>query len=137
MTKMMTMMHKKKTINNLKIEALNQNIPILSDDGLFFLIETIKNEKAKRVLEIGSAIGYSAIAIALMTDCHVYTIEKDKSRYEQALIHIKAFELEDKITIVNDDALTHIIKDHEPFDCIFIDAGKAQYKKFFNLYQNF
>lgn len=123
-----------KKLNELKIKALDQKIPILSDDGLLFLINTLKEKKATSVLEIGSAIGYSAIAMALLANVKVVTIEKDSIRYQQAVENIKAFNLTEQIEIIEADALTLELK-QATFDAIFIDAAKAQYEKFFNKYE--
>ena len=113
----------------LQLKAQNDNIPILSNDGLLFLVETIKRKKASSVLEIGTATGFSAIAIVLLTGVTVTSIERDEVRYLEAVNNVKAFGLEDKITLIFKDALELDIQ--ETFDCLFIDAAKAQYEKFF------
>lgn len=114
--------------------ALENNIPIMMSDGIEFLTDFIKKNNVKRILEIGSAIGYSAIRMALVSDdIHVVTIERDIDRYNEALKNINDFDLSDRIKIINGDALECSI-DGE-FDLIFIDAAKAQYIKFFEKYK--
>lgn len=133
MTKMTTMHWMTKELKALQLKAQNDNIPILSNDGLLFLVETIKRKKANSVLEIGTATGFSAIAIALLTGVTVTSVERDEVRYLEAVNNVKAFGLEDKITLILKDALELDIK--ETFDCLFIDAAKAQYEKFFNKFE--
>lgn len=110
------------------------NVPIMMKDGIEFLTNYIKENNVKRVLEIGSAIGYSAIRMALVDkDIKVTTIERDTSRFNEAVKNIKEFNLENQIEIINADALEYTTD--KQFDLIFIDAAKAQYIKFFEKYK--
>lgn len=110
--------------------ALNENIPIMQKDGIEFLTTYIKDNNIKNILEIGSAIGYSALKIALVSDdIKVTTIERDKNRYDIALKNIEKFDLKERITIILSDALD--VELDSEYDLIFIDAAKAQYIKFF------
>ena len=119
----------------VRIESLEEfasvnNIPIMQRDGIEFLTNYIRENNIKNILEIGSAIGYSAIKIAsISSDIKVTTIERDKERYDLAVNNIKNFNLSDQINIINGDALFIDLED--TFDLIFIDAAKAQYIKFF------
>lgn len=122
----------KKTLNEIKTYAINNNVPIIMDEGLEFIINEIKKRNIKKVLEIGTAIGYSAISFA-MEGCFVVSIERDLSMYNEAINNISRMELNNKIQVIHADALTYEIND-EKFDLIFIDAAKAQYEKFFNKY---
>lgn len=127
-------------LEELELYAKNNNIPIMQKDGIAFLVKYIKEHQIKRVLEIGSAIGYSAIKMALVgKDIHIKTIERDFERYELAVENIKKFNLEDQIEIINIDAFD--LEEKETYDLIFIDAAKSQSIKFFekfktNLQQN-
>ncbi len=122
-------------MDRLEKYAKENNIPIMQKDGMLFLMEYIKKNKVKNILEIGSAIGYSAINMANVSeDIFVTTIERDKERYKQALKNIKDYNLDSRITVIYADALTIDIK--EQYDLIFIDAAKAQYIKFFEKYKN-
>ena len=115
--------------------AHENNIPIMLSDGIEFLTDFIKKNNVKRILEIGSAIGYSAIRMALVSsDIHVVTIERDVLRYNEAVKNINDFNLNDRIDIRLADALECDV-DGE-FDLIFIDAAKAQYIKFFEKYKS-
>ncbi len=103
--------------------------------GINYLTRYIKKNKVKGILEVGSAIGYSAIKMALVSpDIKIITLEKDAIRYKEALTNIKLFGLERQIEIVNIDALDYNTK--EVFDLIFIDAAKGKNKDFFIHFQN-
>ena len=114
--------------------AKENNVPIMMKDGIEFLTNYIKEKNVKTILEIGSAIGYSAIRMALVDkDIKVTTIERDTNRYNEAVKNIKEFNLENQIEIINADALEYTTD--KQFDLIFIDAAKAQYIKFFEKYK--
>ncbi len=117
-------------INEIKKYAEENNVPIILDDGLSFLTSYITKNNIENILEIGTAIGYSAIMIALTSPkVKVTSVERDEKRYLEALKNIKKFNLEDRITLIYNDALS--INLEENFDLIFIDAPKAQNIKFF------
>lgn len=108
-------------------------IPIMQDDGIEYLLNLIKENNIKNILEIGSAIGYSAIKMALVSDdIKVTTIEKDKERYDIAVDNINKMNLQKRITIINDDALKTDISGL--YDLIFIDASKSHNIDFFQKY---
>ena len=113
--------------------AKEKKIPIMMKDGIEFLCKYIKEHNIKNILEIGSAIGYSAIKMALVDkDIKVVTIEKDINRYNEAIKNINDFKLVNQIKIINDDALNTEIDGK--FDLIFIDASKGNNINFFNKY---
>ncbi len=121
-------------IKELKEYAINNNIPIMQDEGIDFLTTFIVKKQIKNVLEIGTAIGYSAIMMARCSnDIHITTIERDEARYMEALKNIKKFELEDRITLIFNDALN--VKLEEEFDLIFIDAAKGKNQNFFERFE--
>lgn len=121
-------------ILDLEKYAKENNIPIMLPDGIEFLVEYIKNNNIQSVLEIGTAIGYSAIRIALLdSNIKVTTIERDEKRYKEALKNVNDFNLEKQINIVFDDALN--VNINSKFDLIFIDAAKSQYIKFFEKFK--
>ncbi|MEG0026010.1 MAG: O-methyltransferase [Bacilli bacterium] len=110
--------------------ALLNNIPIIKPEGIAFLTEYIGKNNIKDILEIGSAIGYSAIKMALVSnDIKIVTIERDIKRYEKAVFNIEKFNLTKQITIILNDAFDVYL--NTKFDLIFIDAAKAQNIKFF------
>lgn len=112
----------------LKEYASLNKVPIIKDEGLVFLLSSIKKYDIKNVLEVGTAIGYSAINMAL-NGCSVTTLERDDNMYNLAIENVKRFNLESSISIVKTDALNYI--PNNSFDLIFIDAAKAQNEKFF------
>lgn len=121
-------------LENIEKYAKENNIPIMQKDGIEFLCNYIKENNIKRILEIGSAIGYSAIKMALVSnDIKVTTIERDKERFLTAVSNIKELRLDKNIEIVLADALEIDIKDK--YDLIFIDAAKSQYIKFFEKFE--
>ena len=124
-----------KGLLELKDYASINKIPIMLDDGIEFLTDFIRIHQVKKILEIGSAIGYSAIKMALVNpDIQVVTIEKDEKRYLEAVKNIKKFQLENQITILFKDALELDLK--EKYDLIFIDAAKSQNKRLFEHFKD-
>lgn len=115
-------------LDDIKQYAKDHVIPIICDDGLLFLKDVIINHHIKDVLEIGTAIGYSAIFMAKQ-GCNVLTFERNDDMVKQAKKNIKPYE--NQIKIIHHDALLYDQKLRH-FDMIFIDAAKAQYQKFFN-----
>lgn len=115
--------------------AKENNIPIMQKDGIEFLTNYIKEHNVKKILEIGCAIGYSAIKMCLVRDdINVVTVERDESRYKEAIKNIKEFNLEKRINVIFDDAFNVDLSDK--FDLIFIDAAKSQYIKFFEKFKD-
>ncbi|MDD2202882.1 MAG: O-methyltransferase [Bacilli bacterium] len=113
--------------------AEENNVPIMDKKGLKFLVDYIKFNNVKSILEVGSAIGYSAINMALVnTNITVTTIEKDEVRYFEALKNIKRFKLDKRINLILGDALE--INLEEKYDLVFIDAAKGQYIRYFEKY---
>lgn len=120
-------------IKEMEAYALEHDVPIMQKEGITFMCNFIKEHQIKNILEIGSAIGYSAICMAMQDpEIHVVTIERDEVRYKKAVENIKCANLEDRITIIFGDALETEIEGE--FDLLFIDAAKAQYIKFFERY---
>ena len=124
---------------HIRLEEIEQyanenNVPIMQKDGIEFLTNYIKENSIKNILEIGSAIGYSAIKMALVSnDIRITTVERDIERYNIAVENIKKFNLENRINIILGDALDTNITGI--YDLIFIDAAKSQYIKFFEKYE--
>jgi len=94
------------SIKELKEYAYENNIPIMQDEGIKYLTNYIKQNNIKKVLEIGTAIGYSAIMMCLANkETSVVSIERDEKRYLEAIKNIKKFKLEDRIHLIFNDAL--------------------------------
>lgn len=128
--------NKEEILEKIKEYALENYVPILQDVSLD-LIEVILNiKKPNKILEIGSAVGYSAIKFSKYLsgeDAKIKTIEISDNMYEIACKNIKDMELEDKIEIVHADATKYLYEmdeNKEKFDVIFIDAAKGQYLVF-------
>lgn len=124
----------KEYIEAMEAYALQNHIPIMQKEGILFMQDLIQKHKVKKILEIGTAIGYSAIQMCqVMNDVEVVTIERDEERYQQAIKNVSLCGLEKRITLILADALTAVIEGN--YDLIFIDAAKAQYIKFFERYK--
>lgn len=121
---------------SLKTYALQNDVPIITDDGINFIKQLINLKGVKSVLEIGTAIGYSAINMALYSDCTITTIERDLEMYNKAVKNIKEAKLDDRITVIFNDALEVDETKLGKFDLVFIDAAKAQSIKFFDKYKS-
>ena len=122
-------------IKKMKDYAKANNVPILTEGGLHYLLKYIKQNNIKNILEVGTAIGYSAIMMCgVSEDIKVTTIERDEKRYLEAIKNIKKTGLEDRIHLIYNDALNVHLE--EKYDLIFIDAAKAQNRKFFERFEN-
>ncbi len=119
-------------IAKLKEYAINHNVPIIQDEGLVLLVQLIKTKKPLKILEIGTAIGYSAIQMARFSDAIIDTIERNPEMVQLAKDNIKTFHYQDRIFVIEADALEFDLAGlKSTYDIIFIDAAKAQYQKFF------
>lgn len=108
-------------------------IPILLDESLDFITQKLNEIKPYRLLEIGTAIGFSAICFSkyLANGGRIDTIEIESLRVEQALENIEKVGVEDKIRVIEGDALEVLPYLTEKYDVIFIDAAKGKYNEFF------
>lgn len=121
-------------IINIKKEAIKDEIPIMQDETIDFITNYIEKKKVRTILEIGTATGYSSIMMALSNpNVNIITIEKDKDRYIKALKNVKKVNLEDRITLVFNDALE--VNLSEKFDLIVIDAAKSKNLDFFSHFE--
>ena len=121
-------------IKEMEVYAEEKNIPIMQKKGIDFLCKIIDKGNVKNILEIGTAIGYSSIKMALVNkDINVTTIERDEERYIEAIKNIKKAKLDKRINVIFKDALDINLEDK--YDLIFIDAAKSQYIKFFNKFK--
>lgn len=118
-------------IAEIKTYAKDNQVPIIQDAGLDYLLFMVKETKSKRILELGTAIGYSSINMAkLDKEITVVTLERDPKMYEQAVKNIKEEGLEDRIEAVFTDIPAY--STDKMFDFIFVDAGKAHYMDYLN-----
>ena len=115
-------------ITDIKDFADFHSVPIMKDEGIEFICDYISKHKVGRVLEIGTAIGFSSINFAQVApQVQVTTIELDETRYKAALRNIEDNNLSDRITCCLGDAGTWTPPQGESYDLIFIDGPKAQY----------
>ena len=121
-----------KIFQNIKQKAIDNHIPIIMDDTLFEIEKRMKELKPTKILEIGTAVGYSAICFSefLGDNGKIDTIERDIDRANEAIENIKQMELEDKINIIIGDAVEILPTLNEKYDMIFIDAAKGKYPFF-------
>ena len=118
--------------NELEEFAKEKGVPIAQKETIKFLEFMVSMKKPIRILELGTAIGYSAILMydAAGTNPHITTIERSEEMIELAKKNIKNFGLEDKISIEEGDCLEVLERLEEPYDLIFMDAGKGHYNHF-------
>lgn len=116
----------------IKEKALEEHIPIIMDDTLEVIDTYLKEMKPKRILEIGTAVGYSAICFSkyLAKDGMIDTIERDEERIAEAKENIKEMKLDSKINIYEGDAVEILPTLNNKYDAIFIDAAKGKYTFF-------
>lgn len=118
----------------LRTYAKENHIPVMFEDGLAFLIQLIRENETRSFLEIGTAIAKTAITVASLSEnMQVVTIERDPEMIEQAKINIANSDVARQIQLIEGDANGVQLPSQE-FDCIFIDAAKAQYQRFFAKY---
>ncbi|MBY6267840.1 O-methyltransferase [Parageobacillus thermoglucosidasius] len=125
-------------IKEMERYAKQHRIPIMEIAGIEAMLQLLKIAKPKKILEIGTAIGYSAIRMAkALPDANIVTIERDRERYERALFYINKTGTGGQIRAIFGDALDVYddVAEHAPFDVIFIDAAKGQYQRFFQMYE--
>ena len=127
----------KETILAMERYAEANNVHIIELDSIKFIMKYIKMNNVKSVLEIGTAIGYSAILMANATsEVEITTIERDEKRYREAVKNVNACGLDKRIDIVYNDALEVNLAGHS-YDLIFIDAAKGGYIKYFEKFCNY
>ncbi|MCI9523983.1 MAG: O-methyltransferase [Erysipelotrichaceae bacterium] len=120
-------------IKQMELYAKEHHVPIMENDSMDYLCNYIKEHEIKRILEIGTAIAYSAIRMAqVRDDIEIVSIERDEERYQIACENVEKARYQNRITLIHDDALQSQVEG--TFDLLFIDAAKAQYIKFFERY---
>ena len=125
------------TIKEMERYAEANNVPIIERDSIEFVNKYIQMNGVKKILELGTAIGYSAILMANASeDVEITTIERDEKRYREAVKNVNKVGLDKRIEIVFNDALEVNLAGFK-YDLIFIDAAKGQYNKFFEKFENY
>jgi len=115
----------------LKLYAEQNNVPITKDDTMKFIIDYINANQIENVLEIGTAIAYGSINMAMCDSVkHITTLEIDTTNYQQALLNIAKYNLLDKIDARLIDAKLYIDECDKKFDLIYLDGPKGQYANY-------
>lgn len=122
----------KEELQKIKIKALDEHIPIIMDDTLEVIDKYLKDIKPTKILEIGTAVGYSAMCFTeyLAEGGKIDTIERDEERIKEAKINIEKVGVKDKINIYEGDAVEILPTLNDKYDMIFIDAAKGKYPFF-------
>ncbi|ADU29794.1 O-methyltransferase [Evansella cellulosilytica] len=125
-------------LSEMEKYAQQNNVPIMESTGMQTLLQIIMLKKPANILEIGAAIGYSAIRMGIaVPNATIVTIERDESRIIEAKKNIEKVSMNEQIHLVEGDALKVVEKvaKYAPYDVLFIDAAKGQYEQFFELYE--
>ena len=122
----------KEELEKIKEKALEEHIPIIMDDTLEVVDKILKETKPKKILEIGTAVGYSAMCFSeyLQEGGIIDTIERDVERIKEAKENIKKAEVEKQINIYEGDAVDILPQLNNKYDVVFIDAAKGKYPFF-------
>lgn len=119
-------------LSELREYAEENHVPIIEEECEEFYNFLINTTKPKKILELGTAIGYSAISFSMNESVErLVTVEINEDMVKIAKENIKKSGLEDKIEIVHSDAYEYLVESNDTFDFIFIDAAKGQYEKYF------
>ncbi|MBU3191265.1 O-methyltransferase [Clostridium bowmanii] len=119
-------------LEELENFALENRVPIVQKETAKFLELMVTMNRPSRILELGTAIGYSAILMnqAMGGNCQITTIERDEKMIDLATANIEKYGLQNKITILQGDCLEVLENLRGEYDMIFIDAGKGHYNHF-------
>ena len=122
----------KQELEKIKQKALENHIPIIMDDTLEVIEKELKENPPKRILEIGAAVGYSAMCFSefLAENGVIDTIERDEERIQEAKENFKKVGVENKISLYEGDAVEILPTLNEKYDMVFIDAAKGKYPFF-------
>ena len=122
----------KEELEKIKEKALDEHIPIIMDDTLEVIDKVLKEIKPKKILEIGTAVGYSAMCFSeyLQDGGKIDTIERDEERLAQARENIVKVGVQEKINIIEGEAVEILPNLNDKYDMIFIDAAKGKYPFF-------
>jgi predicted O-methyltransferase YrrM len=124
-------------LQEMEAYAEENGVPIMELVGIEALLGMLRIQQPKRILEVGTAIGYSALRMAeALPDTTIVTLERDEERYEKAQEFLGLSSARDRVITLFGDALElqEDVRQHGPYDAVFIDAAKGQYRKFFDSY---
>ena len=120
-------------IREIKELALVNNVPIIQDASLEYIKKIIKERNVQKILEVGTAVGYSSLCFSMNDSVELIdTIERNPNMYQEAINNVQECGMENVIKVHYGDALeVEISKFSTDYDLLFIDAAKAQSRKFF------
>jgi predicted O-methyltransferase YrrM len=127
-------------LKEMECNAKQNGVPIMELAGMEAMLQILRIKEPEKILEIGTAIGYSALRMAFaLSETKIITIERDEERLKLAEEFVLRSGLGNQINLIKGDALEveSDILQQAPYDAIFIDAAKGQYKKFFELYSKY
>lgn len=127
-------------LDRMEQYARENGVPIMELAGIEAMLQLLRIQNPKKILEVGTGIGYSALRMAYtLPNSKIITIERDRERYQLAEQYVMEAGKDSQIVIIKKDALEaeSEVKMHAPFDAIFIDAAKGQYQRFFELYARY
>ncbi len=124
-------------LEDIRSYAIEQNVPIIGDEVLNFLDVFLSVKKPKRILEVGTAIGYSASFMLLNTDASLVSIERERDSYDIASENLRKMGVDKRAELLLGDA-SEVLKEmsqkeNNKYDFVFIDASKAHYLEHFKL----
>lgn len=122
----------KDELSKIKQKALEDKIPIIMDDTLEVISKILIEKKPERILEIGAAVGYSAMCFSeyLSENGKIDTIERDEQRIAECKKNLKKVGVEGRINLYEGDAVEILPTLNEKYDIVFIDDAKGKYPFF-------
>jgi predicted O-methyltransferase YrrM len=124
-------MFNEEEISIVKEKALEDHIPIIMDDTLEVIKDILIKENPKRILEIGTAVGYSASMFAKYAENAIIdTIELNEERYNEAKVNVQKIGVADRINLYLGNAVEILPTLNFEYDIVFIDANKGKYPVF-------
>lgn len=120
----------------IEIYAKENFIPIIRPKSRQILMDEVKKASPSKILEIGSAIGYSGLCMLFASSASLVTIEKDEERTAMARQNFERYNVTERVQLINDDALkvlTNLAEEGSQFDFVFLDGPKGQYHKYLPL----
>lgn len=127
-------------LTDMENYAKSHGVPIMELGAMEAMLQILRIQQPKKILEIGTAIGYSALRMAYtLPKSLIVTVEKDREKWNMAREYLEKSGKSAQIRLLFGDALelTEEIKMFAPYDFIFLDAAKSQYRKFFELYSRY